>query len=343
MPTQTAWTVSSDDLKSGNAYRVNSIFTQINGRISQLKALQATLQQALASLLGSSSAVTNPLSKINAIVKVTAAHTLGTSSLTDDGTQVYTLEKLAIGQSTAAVPLDVLGAAAPTAWIRSSVSNGPSLSLLNTNLPAGASIRLGALNLGFVSGSTQNVGATVGAVSAQAWTAGSAQGTNLTFSVVPNGSATSFVAMEIEQSGAVVVGNAGADDGSGALLQVHGNVNLPTGSTYKVNGVAVVGYNGPTVQRTAAPWLGTPTASRATGASVYQNLTGASIFIQVTISINNSTVQLLSDSSASPATIVAEGQVSGSVTGVATLSAWVLNNNYYRVTGGTAASWVELQ
>jgi len=42
----------------------------------------------------------------------------------------------------------------------------------------------------------------------------------------------------VSTSESLLVGSA-TDDGSGALLQVHGNVNLPTGSTYQINGVAI--------------------------------------------------------------------------------------------------------
>ena len=58
---QTAYVVSAADLQSANAYRFNSIFSSLNGRISQLKALQATLQDTLTTLTTTVAALGHPL------------------------------------------------------------------------------------------------------------------------------------------------------------------------------------------------------------------------------------------------------------------------------------------
>ena len=157
---------------------------------------------------------------------------------TDDGTEVYvTGRNVGINQSTPGAALHVVaqGSNRPTIWAVSANANGPASNLYNSNVPS-AGAGLGIINLGYVDNSNNGRNATaLAGFATQNWTIGTAQGAQLCYLVTANGSATSFTAACILQSGQMVIGNAGVDDGSGAFLQVHGAANA---NHIKGNGAA---------------------------------------------------------------------------------------------------------
>lgn len=98
-----------------------------------------------------------------------------------------------------------------------------------------------------------------------------------------------------------------------------------------------------TQRRTSSPWLGTPTGTRAWGI-VYQNLTGKALFVaSVTDSGAARGLNLVTDSSPTPTTIISSVFLNGSgVSGIASVFGIVLPNDYYVVNyiGGGSPSLV---
>jgi len=181
------------------------------------------------------------LTSVNVVPKISAAGTLGQSSITDDGTQVSTLEKVGIGTAAPAAPLHVVSSTANPeiiydaygipANVRARRADGTiaSPTALATNDVMGGFGCAGWNGTAFVNSLV------IQGISRDNFT-GSKSGAAWRFFVTAAGTTGSFEAMEIEASGAVLIGTNPTDDGSGALLQVHGNVNLPSGSSYQVNG-----------------------------------------------------------------------------------------------------------
>jgi len=124
----------------------------------------------------------------------------------------------------------------------------------------------------------------------------------------------------------------------GYKLDVAGDINISSGSVYRINGVPISG-GGVTTQSTDLR-----TGSVRVIGTTYQNTTGKPVFVAVGINITaaGSGSTLYSDSSSSPTNAIAGlGFVSG--TGNGMLSGWILPGNYYKVTVGTGncASWYE--
>ena len=102
------------------------------------------------------------------------------------------------------------------------------------------------------------------------------------------------------------------------------------------------------VQTTVTPWLGTPTATRAIG-TVYQNLTGRKLFVQVYASFAGGSfagLGGLTDASATPTTTVYGSAIStSSLSSNHTASMIVEPNNYYVVvwasSAGVLQTWTE--
>lgn len=147
------------------------------------------------------------------------------------------------------------------------------------------------------------------------------------------------------------VGTTPATVADSKLADSGANIVIKNGSGYglvfqdgSLQSVAAVS-SAITQRKTANPWLGTPTATRAWGVN-YQNLTGKPIFVSVVTDGGGSRGQAAyTDALAVPSTLVAS-QFQNGVTGPVTVHFIVLPNEYYRVDyigGGSPniAAWVE--
>lgn len=353
---------------NGVNYRRGSLGWEPFSPISPVVSTQASGS----SVVGSAAVggdINGNLPTTNIIPKVVSSDTLGNSSISDDGTQVTTAENVGIGTTAPPAPLTVSGNGAtppqaPTfsqTMLEIAALSGSNTRFLmdaygatsdiDFRVAGGTAAAPSAIVINQAMGSVRwsgygtsaystNNRAILEAFAAENWT-NTAQGTYIQVSLTTIGTTTRFVAFSILNAGQVVVGNAGADDGSGALLQVHGSVNIPTGSAYKINGVAI-GVGAISQQSVSDPWFGTPATSRAV-ATVYQNLTGVPLFVSVSVALaaGTSPVKLSSDASASPTTILATVEAFTAVPLTFQLSGWVLPNNFYAVSGGTIVNWTE--
>ena len=125
---------------------------------------------------------------------------------------------------------------------------------------------------------------------------------------------------------------------AGSQLFVNGDINLQAGGAYRVNGVPI-GTGGVTTQ--SADLIG---AGQRAITTIYRNSTSKPIFVAVACNINPGGTggRLLTDASSTPSNIVSQYAQPG-YTVTATLTAWVLPNNYYQVTvsSGSIALWYE--
>ncbi len=130
-----------------------------------------------------------------------------------------------INNNTASIfMLDVYSANAATARFYNSAAGGANSGggvFLNGPIATAADQRLGVFVFGSINGTSAINCATVGAYSAQAHTAGSAQGTYLAFFTVPNGSTTLTERVRIEEHGRTTFK---ASTTSGA------SINIPSGT-----------------------------------------------------------------------------------------------------------------
>lgn len=115
-------------------------------------------------------------------------------------------------------------------------------------------------------------------------------------------------------------------------LDVAGDINIPTGSVYRINGNPISTGGGVTTQNTS------------TGHTLGNNYQAGSkpIYVVVVASITNGSIQAFSDSGALTTQVACMGNTA---TGIAVQVAfWVLPSNWYKVTAGgspTLISWVE--
>ncbi len=114
-----------------------------------------------------------------------------------------------------------IGTTAPTEALVVNSSSANTVSLLRsvTGGNPGLSAAVGRIQFGSGNASTftQNIGADITGVATQAWTAGTNQGTALTFSTAPNNSITRAERLRIDQNGNVGIG----ETAPGAKLQVN--------------------------------------------------------------------------------------------------------------------------
>ena len=80
------------------------------------------------------------------------------------------------------------------------------------------------------------------------------------------------------------------------------------------------------------------TGSRTIG-SVYHNTTGKMMLVTVTCNLPSAAMTAFSDATASPSQVL--GAVAANASPGGCLTFVVLNNNYYKVTGGTLVHWIE--
>lgn len=130
---------------------------------------------------------------------------------------------IAIGTSTATVPLTVFGTGVNVLQVMSSnalsATSGSGISYFTTLLPTAANQRLGFNTYGYFNGTNTRNAASIEGFSSQAWTDGSAQGEYLIFDTTANGSSSRTERMRIDQNGYVGIAsstpNAALSVGSG--------------------------------------------------------------------------------------------------------------------------------
>jgi hypothetical protein len=133
--------------------------------------------------------------------------------------------------------------------------------------------------------------------------------------------------MRIRYDGKVGIGNTGPS----YALDVTGDVNC-TGA-FRVNGTPISAGGGVTTQSNV-------TGSRV-GGNIYRNTTGKAMMVNAGVALTAGTIVAYSDAAASPTTVVANAGLNSGGTQTVGVSFWVLNNNYYKVVGGTPAYWIE--
>jgi hypothetical protein len=119
-------------------------------------------------------------------------------------------------------------------------------------------------------------------------------------------------------------------------------ITTSTGVVLPFRPSQIIGSTGNTLGVTLFTKTYYTTAQRALG-TVYQNTTGQPIIVQGWMVGGGSTLTAVSDSSATPTTVILEQDTSG---GFGTnFTFMVASNNYYELTasGGTAVSWTELK
>jgi hypothetical protein len=126
-------------------------------------------------------------------------------------------------------------------------------------------------------------------------------------------------------------------------LDVNGDVNIPTGSSFRVNGVAISG-GAVSTYAGASPWLGTPNTTRAIN-GVYTNSTGKPIFVAIMFNLTNTFSAILNaDTNTTPSTQIANQVNLGGQAGIFTVYGWILPGQNYMVQAGgssTINNWRE--
>ncbi len=185
---------------------------------------------------------------VNRIPKVTAAGTLGESSLTDDGTQITTVENVGIGNGAATpgalleVAGTLIGGISPNIFLTNYTASGVLMHVWQTALPllqqlANAGQRIGGfLGAAYNSGGSFANTALLGFYTLENQT-NTARGSYVTIETVSAGTTTRTERVRVTDKVMIGAGTQ-TDDGSGALVQIHGDTNLSAGQAYKIDGVA---------------------------------------------------------------------------------------------------------
>jgi hypothetical protein len=173
-----------------------------------------------------------------------------------------------INNNTASIfPLDVYSANAATARFYNSAAGGANSGggvFLNSPIATAADQRLGVFVFGSISGTSAINCATVAAYSAQAHTAGSAQGTYLGFFTVPNGSTTLTEALRLNQDQSALFAQGVTVTGT-AKLGVYTVATLPSASANVYAEANVSDASAPSMGSTVAGGGAVKTKVRSNG------------------------------------------------------------------------------